>query len=187
MGEGETDSEGDSDMVFKNAVLFLRDALISREFSDAVKAGDSGRVVLVLKVWALSFRGNGRTKYAHEMLHLIHNLSSVWSPAIRYVSKSLSSHSRLYFICFSRDIVLNNWLLNPTGNPNSWVEIDLMQEHLNYWIKVSIKLTSECLFTWSWFRSSTKPMDPMHPGSGLSQLHHVSMFFGSYQRALMTY
>ena len=38
-----------------------------------------------------------------------------------------------------RDIVLNNWLLNPTGNPNSWVEIDLMQEHLNYWIKVSAK------------------------------------------------
>lgn len=33
----------------------------------------------------------------------------------------------------------NNWLLNPTGNPNSWVEIDLMQEHLNYWIKVSAK------------------------------------------------
>ena len=45
-------------MVFENAVLFLRDALISREFSDAVKVGDSGRVVLVLKTWALSFRGN---------------------------------------------------------------------------------------------------------------------------------
>jgi hypothetical protein len=74
----------EGDMVFENAVLFLRDALISREFSDAVKAGDSGRVVLVIKTWALSFRGNGRTKYAYEMLHLIHNLTSVWSPAIRY-------------------------------------------------------------------------------------------------------
>ena len=28
--------------------------------------------------------------------------------------------------------VLNNWLLNSTGHPNSWVEIDLMQENLNY-------------------------------------------------------
>ena len=73
----------EGDMVFEKAVLFLRDALISREFSDVVKAGDSGRVVLVLKTWALSFRGNGRTKYAYEMLHLIHNLTSVWSPAIR--------------------------------------------------------------------------------------------------------
>jgi len=47
------------DMVFENAVLFLQDTLLSREFTDAVKAGDSGRVVLVLKVWAFSFRGNG--------------------------------------------------------------------------------------------------------------------------------
>ena len=67
------------DMVFENAVLFMRDALISREFTDAIKASDSGRVVLVLKAWALSFRGNGRTKYAFEMLHLIHNITKVWS------------------------------------------------------------------------------------------------------------
>jgi hypothetical protein len=75
----------EGDMVFENAVLFLRDALISREFTDAIKAGDSGRVVLVLKIWALSFRGNGRTKYAYEMLHLIHNLSSIWSKEVRSV------------------------------------------------------------------------------------------------------
>lgn len=73
----------DGDLVFENAVLFMRDALISREMTDAIKAGDSGRVVLVLKIWALSFRGNGRSKYAHEMLHLIHNLSSVWSKELR--------------------------------------------------------------------------------------------------------
>ena len=76
-------TEGDA--VFENASLFLRDALISREFNDAIKAGDSGRVVLVLKLWALSFRGNGRTKYAYEMLHLIHNLTSVWPKPIWYV------------------------------------------------------------------------------------------------------
>ncbi|KAH7917112.1 hypothetical protein BV22DRAFT_983924, partial [Leucogyrophana mollusca] len=91
-------------------------------FTDAVKAGDSGRVVIILKVWALSFRGNGRTKYAYEMLHLIHNLSNVWPKAVR-------------------DIVMNNWLLNPTGRPNSFVEVDLVQEHMNYWIKVS---------SWEW-------------------------------------
>lgn len=72
----------EGDMVFENAILFLRDALISREFTDAVKAGDSGRVLLVLKVWALSFRGSGRTKYAYEMLHLIHNLTHVWPDGI---------------------------------------------------------------------------------------------------------
>ena len=35
-----------------------------------------------------------------------------------------------------RKIVLGNWLVNPTGKENSFVELDLMQEHLNYWIKV---------------------------------------------------
>ncbi len=74
------------DMIFENAILFLRDALISREFTDAIKTGDSGRIILILKLMALGFRGSGRTKYAHEMLHLIHNLTHVWPPAIRYVA-----------------------------------------------------------------------------------------------------
>lgn len=82
------------DMVFENAILFMRDALISREFTDAIKCGDSGRVILVLKVWALSFRGNGRTKYAYEMLHLIHNLSHVWPKLVVYVNL-------LFFTCCS--------------------------------------------------------------------------------------
>jgi hypothetical protein len=84
---GAVDDKGDpvpqGDMVFENAILFLRDVLISREFSDAIKAGDSGRVLLVLKAWALSFRGNGRTKYAYKMLHVIHNLTNVWPKPIR--------------------------------------------------------------------------------------------------------
>ncbi|KAH9033154.1 hypothetical protein EDB83DRAFT_2229397, partial [Lactarius deliciosus] len=104
------------DMVFENAILFLRDGLILREFSDAIKSGDSGHVLLVLKLWALSFRGSGRSKYAYEVLHLLHNVTHVWpEPVVR--------------------IVLNNWLVNPTRKANSFVKLDLMQEHLNYWIK----------------------------------------------------
>jgi hypothetical protein len=72
----------EGDMVFENAVLFLRDALISREFTDSIKSGDSGRIVLALKALALSYRGNGRTKYAYEMLHVIHNISHVWPKRI---------------------------------------------------------------------------------------------------------
>lgn len=70
------------DQIFENACLFMRDALISREFTDSIKAGDSGRIVLVVKLLALSFRGNGRSKYAYEMLHLIHNLTHVWPKSI---------------------------------------------------------------------------------------------------------
>ncbi|KAL0059342.1 hypothetical protein AAF712_013920 [Marasmius tenuissimus] len=104
------------DMIYENAILFLRDALITREFSDAVKCGDSGRVMLVLKIWALEFRGNGRTKYAYEMLSIVHHITHVWPEPLR-------------------KIILNNWLLNPTGNPNSFVEVDLVQKHMNFWIK----------------------------------------------------
>ncbi|KAK0437645.1 hypothetical protein EV421DRAFT_1973700 [Armillaria borealis] len=104
------------DEIFENAVLFIRDRLITRELADAVKAGDSGRVLLVLKLFAFSFQGNGHTKYAHEMLHLIHNITHVWPKPMR-------------------KIVLDNWILFPSGNPNSGVECDLMQEHMNFWIK----------------------------------------------------
>jgi len=53
------------------------------------------------------------------MLHLIHHLSKIWPKGIH-------------------DIVLKIWLLNTTGHTNSFVEIDLVQEHLNFWIKVSL-------------------------------------------------
>lgn len=33
--------------------------------------------------------------------------------------------------------MIKNWLVNPTGKPNSWVPVDLMQEHMNFWVKVS--------------------------------------------------
>ncbi|KAF8155239.1 hypothetical protein K438DRAFT_1777780 [Mycena galopus ATCC 62051] len=94
------------DMVFENTVLFLRDALLTREFADAIKTGDSGRIVIILRLWAFSYCGNGRTKYAHEMLHVLHNLICVWTKELRY-------------------IVLQNWLTNPQGKRLTFVEIDL--------------------------------------------------------------
>ncbi|KAH9832850.1 uncharacterized protein C8Q71DRAFT_878441, partial [Rhodofomes roseus] len=110
----QADSEGD--MVYENALLFLRDALVLRALTNAIKMGVSGRVVLILKALALIYRGAGRTKYAQEVLYLVHNMTHIWPEGLR-------------------KIVLNNWLVNPTGKPNAWVEVDLMQEHENFWIK----------------------------------------------------
>ncbi len=73
------------DMVFENMALLVRDALVLREFQDAIKGGYSGRIYRVLKVLALMYRGSGRVKYAHELLHLIHNLTHVWPKGLRYV------------------------------------------------------------------------------------------------------
>ncbi|KAJ7800050.1 hypothetical protein B0H14DRAFT_2529711 [Mycena olivaceomarginata] len=117
-------------MVFENAILFLRDALLTREFADAIKIGDSGRIVIILRLWAFSYRGSGRSKYAHEMLHVLHNILCVWTAELR-------------------SIVLQNWLANPQGKCNGFVEIDLVQEHLNFWIKKVYKADGAG-HSWDW-------------------------------------
>ncbi|KAH9915138.1 uncharacterized protein B0H18DRAFT_1042454 [Fomitopsis serialis] len=118
------------DMVLENAILFLRDALIMRLLTDAVKCGDSGRLVLVLKVLALYYRGCGRNKYALEVLFLVHNLKHVWPEPLR-------------------KIIMSNWLVNPTGKANAWVEVDLLQEHFNFWIKTIYKAHGSNA-SWDW-------------------------------------
>jgi hypothetical protein len=86
----------DGDVHFENGALFLRDALVSRALADAIKCGDSGRVVVVLKWLALAYRGNGCTKYAYEMLHLIHNLTHVWPKPLRCDSLFIGSTQCLH-------------------------------------------------------------------------------------------
>ncbi|EJD47436.1 hypothetical protein AURDEDRAFT_163653 [Auricularia subglabra TFB-10046 SS5] len=107
---------GTGDIVLENAALFLRDALGLQTFERAIKAGRSGHIVLALKWLALMFKAGGHPKYAREMLYLLHHLTHVWPPKLR-------------------DLILSNWLVNPTGHKDGWVALDLMQEHLNFWIK----------------------------------------------------
>ncbi|KAG8704040.1 hypothetical protein FRC08_002484 [Ceratobasidium sp. 394] len=71
------------DMVYEGAVYFLRDALNLEELFDAVKCGHSGRILSILKLFALSFRGSGRPQYARALLRLIHYCEVVWPPKLR--------------------------------------------------------------------------------------------------------
>ncbi len=138
-------------------------------------------MLLVLKLWAFSFRGSGRTKYAYEVLHLLHNITHVWPKPVVF--------ARFYFWwCWSADnhvcrkIVLNNWLVNPTGKANSFVELDLMQEHLNYWIKVcgcrARAPHPPCKTVTTPNRTTTKRMAVAHHGNGLQQSRLALKFFG---------
>ena len=34
------------------------------------------------------------------------------------------------------NIVMKNWLVNPTGHGNGFIPVDLLQEHMNLYIKV---------------------------------------------------
>ncbi|KAJ7583740.1 hypothetical protein C8J56DRAFT_1005112 [Mycena floridula] len=114
------------DMVFENAILFLRDALITQEFADAVKAGDSETLDRCFLPLPLPLVNPSQTKYAYEMLHIIHNLTHVWP-------KELA----------------DNWVVNPTGCFNCFIEIDLMQEHNNFWIKTFYKAHRSGA-SWEW-------------------------------------
>ncbi|KAG9076766.1 hypothetical protein FRC06_009329, partial [Ceratobasidium sp. 370] len=71
------------DMVYEDALLFMRDMLNLQEIHSAVKRGDSGRILLILKIFALSFRGAGRSHYAQEILSVIHHVQKVWPAPLR--------------------------------------------------------------------------------------------------------
>ncbi|KAE9393457.1 hypothetical protein BT96DRAFT_959055 [Gymnopus androsaceus JB14] len=105
------------DTTFENAILYNRDALIYIEIVHAIKAGDIGRVVNVFKVWMVMMRSKKTMpKYADAIFETLGRLAT-------YPEKL-------------RKFFLHNWLVNLTGKPNSFKEIDLLQEHQNFWAKV---------------------------------------------------
>ncbi|KAI0075557.1 hypothetical protein K474DRAFT_1599581 [Panus rudis PR-1116 ss-1] len=104
------------DMIFENGVLFNRDALMLFIFKNVIREGDSGMIIIMLKFYALAYRTMNRPKYSLESLTQLHNILHVWPKPLR-------------------DIIIQNWVINPTGKANSFVPVDLMQEHFIYWIK----------------------------------------------------
>ncbi|TDL17322.1 hypothetical protein BD410DRAFT_730160 [Rickenella mellea] len=104
------------DIILENVILFNRDAVILREFTLAVKTGDIGRVMNVLAYWMVMFRGTGSMpKYADALFYLLKDLKTM-KPELR-------------------NAFLMNWLVNTTGLKDRFKEIDLLQEHQNFWAK----------------------------------------------------
>ena len=124
------------DMIYKNACLFLHDVLVLCEFTNAIKGGYSSCIVCTLKILVLTYHGCGRTKYVHKLLHLVHNLTHIWPRPLQYGLTLLFHFPDLMSSNHDSAIMIKNWLINPTGKPNAWVPIDLLQEHMNFWVKV---------------------------------------------------
>ncbi|KAG8717406.1 hypothetical protein FRC09_014336 [Ceratobasidium sp. 395] len=118
------------DMVYEDSLLFMRDMLNLQEIHSAVKRGDSGQVLLALKVFALSFRGAGRSNYAKEALRIIHHAQKVWPTPLR-------------------TLILNNWLVNTSGHKDSWIGLDHHQEHNNLFTK-TVYAARGSNFSWFW-------------------------------------
>ncbi|KAJ3885085.1 hypothetical protein GG344DRAFT_70836 [Lentinula edodes] len=105
------------DTVLMNNILYNRDALHYWLLVKSIKAGDIGRVVLVLRIWMLM----------------------MWTPKTmpRYANAIFKTLGRLqHYPERLRKMFLHNWLVNLTGCANGFKEVDLLQEHTNFWIKV---------------------------------------------------
>ncbi|KAJ7821792.1 hypothetical protein B0H14DRAFT_2371177, partial [Mycena olivaceomarginata] len=106
------------DPQLENTILSNHDMLLLLLFTTSIKSGDVSMVLNILAHWMVMFRGTGSMpKYAYALFEVINNLEKKWLPA-------------------PRDAYLNNWVVNLMGIINSFKEIDLLQEHQNFWAKV---------------------------------------------------
>ncbi|KAK6977111.1 hypothetical protein R3P38DRAFT_2431435, partial [Favolaschia claudopus] len=76
-----------------------------------------GRVVLVFRIWAVMMRTpKTMPKYADAFFGTLGRLKS-YNPVLR-------------------KFLLHNWLVNLRGVINGFKEVDLLQEHQNFWAKI---------------------------------------------------
>ncbi|KAJ7806710.1 hypothetical protein B0H14DRAFT_2381776 [Mycena olivaceomarginata] len=127
--------EPERDPQLENTILCNHDMLLLLLFTTSIKSGDVGMVLNILAHWMVMFRGTGSMpKYADALFELINNLRK-WPPALR-------------------DAYLNNWLVNLTGKLNTFKEIDLLQEHQNFWAKVVYNARGSNR-SWDWLSMMT--------------------------------
>jgi hypothetical protein len=120
--EAELCLREDGDHVYGHAILFLRDALLHRVFQHAVRHGDPGLVLRVIKYWLYSFRGAGMTNYARESMEVL----------VQWESGELDNAMK--------DALERTWFYNRWGDPTRFIASDLHLEHLNYYLKVRIHI-----------------------------------------------
>ncbi|KAF8879786.1 hypothetical protein CPB85DRAFT_1234405 [Mucidula mucida] len=110
-------AEEERDTIFENAILQNRDMLWYSVLVYAIKSGDIGRVILVLRMWMVMMRTpKTMPKYADAIFETLARLDS-YDPKLK-----------AYF--------LHNWVVNITGLWGRFKEVDLLQEHQNFWAKV---------------------------------------------------
>ncbi|KAL1658848.1 hypothetical protein GGF50DRAFT_66457 [Schizophyllum commune] len=105
-----------ADKCLANNIAFMRVTLWYLELCAATAEGDIGRVFEIIKFLRFSFWGAGSTNYGNELFELACNFMADFPPKLR-------------------DAILDNYLVNPSGRPGHWLELDLLQEHFNFWLK----------------------------------------------------
>ncbi|THU96722.1 hypothetical protein K435DRAFT_663977 [Dendrothele bispora CBS 962.96] len=71
----------DGDIIQQNTCKLIRDLLYMQELVRAISDGDFGRIEDLFPDLARMFRGAGSNNYCIEILHFLHSVKRVWSPA----------------------------------------------------------------------------------------------------------
>jgi hypothetical protein len=107
------------DDVMQHGILFIRDALLFREFSEAIQDADIGRMWAIYHIWTFAFRGAGCTNYANKLLEMHAQYRYEMTPKLR-------------------ELLERTWLVNHWGIKGRSIGTDLFIEHINGFIKVSM-------------------------------------------------
>ncbi|KAL1698671.1 hypothetical protein EV121DRAFT_217780 [Schizophyllum commune] len=106
----------DADKVLANNSNFLRMVLWYLELCYAAAEGDVGRIFEIIKFLRFSFWGAGCNNYGNELLELACNFLAEFPEDLK-------------------KIIFETYLVNPSGRRGHWFELDLLQEHFNFWLK----------------------------------------------------
>lgn len=98
------------DEVRENALLFLSNGLLYREFNDACRGGYSGRAFKCLEQYTVMFHGSRNTNYARGCLNICAHMKHGWKPE--------------FMDFFSRFC-----LVNPTGFKGRFHALDRFNEY----------------------------------------------------------
>ncbi|THU93699.1 hypothetical protein K435DRAFT_669729 [Dendrothele bispora CBS 962.96] len=118
--DNQTDHEDrtDGDIFQQNTCKLIRDLLYMQELVRAISDGDFGRIEDLFPDLARMFRGAGSNNYCIEILHFLHSVKRVWSPAFA-------------------NIMWDNMIINVAGLPGHGMGIDMNIEHIIGALKVS--------------------------------------------------
>ncbi|RPA71413.1 hypothetical protein BJ508DRAFT_336047 [Ascobolus immersus RN42] len=122
------------DITFENNFLFLKDALVYREYEDAVHCGDTGRIEKVLRYWTVMYQGTKLANYPKEMIHLVACLLKIWGADLRAMW-------------------LDNCLVNMVGRKGANLPLDLFCEYVLRELKKRKNPTSNLYSGYYWSRT----------------------------------
>jgi hypothetical protein len=109
--KAKIDTNGKSDILYENAILFLQQGLVYRDFVNAMRTGDSGRIKHCLTLFMVWLQGTTLNNYALESLHLCFCLKVAWSKELR-------------------EFWEDSCLANTSGSPKGWQAEDLVGEQI---------------------------------------------------------